>query len=315
MGKEWVLADTLLASAEADASKVAVVVGDRGETYATLVDEALRFARGLQELGLERGDRVVVQAQNGWGSVVAIYGVTLAGGVFVVVNPQTKSEKLAYVLRDSGAAFLVIQDSLLGVFTGITEPAAPDFRQAIVIGERGDDPPASLSLEQVVRSSEPAPARRGIATDLAALIYTSGSTGNPKGVMMRHAERRLHAAVALPLPPALRGRPHPQLPAARLRLRPVPAADGDSARRDARARAFVHVPSADRRPRGRARGDGVSRRSDRLLGAARSRARERGSRAPVGSARHEHRRGAPTFDPRRASCGSFPTRSSSRCTG
>jgi amino acid adenylation domain-containing protein len=185
MGAEWVLADTLLASAEADAGKAAIITGGRRETYATLLDEALRFARGLQELGLERGDRVVIQTQNGWGSVVAIYGVTLAGGVFVVINPQTKSDKLAYVLRDSGAAFLVIQDSLLGVFAEIDEPPAPTFRQPIVIGEASEAAP--VSVEQLVANSDPTPAGRAIATDLAALIYTSGSTGNPKGVMMRHS--------------------------------------------------------------------------------------------------------------------------------
>ena len=79
-------------------------------TYAELYDRALRFARVLQDSGLERGDRVALYLDNTATCATAIFGTLLAGGVFVVVNPQTKAEKLAYVLADSEAAVLVVEE-------------------------------------------------------------------------------------------------------------------------------------------------------------------------------------------------------------
>ena len=184
--EEWTIADTLTAAAGRDAQKTALVVGGRSYDYGTLADAALRVARSLQDLGLERGGRVVIQTTNSWESAVAVYAVTLAGGVFVVVNSQTKTEKLDYLLRDSGAEFLVIQESLLGVFLAVPDPV-PSLRHVVVVGPGERElPPSGLRFDELVAAAEPRPTRRGIPIDLAALIYTSGSTGNAKGVMMRH---------------------------------------------------------------------------------------------------------------------------------
>jgi acyl-CoA synthetase (AMP-forming)/AMP-acid ligase II len=184
--EEWIVGDTLVSAAERDGSKIAVIAGGRSYDYARLLDRALRLARALQDLGLERGGRVVIQAINSWDVAVAIYGVSLAGGVFVVVNAQTKSEKLAYVLHNSSAQFLIVQESLLGVFLEVAEPI-PSLSRVILVGSGSRDlPPDGLRFDELVTAADPAPTRHEIALDLAALIYTSGSTGNPKGVMMRH---------------------------------------------------------------------------------------------------------------------------------
>ena len=53
--------------------------------------------------GIKKGDRVAVYMNNSWESIVAIYGITLSGAAFLVINPQTKADKLQYILNDSGA--------------------------------------------------------------------------------------------------------------------------------------------------------------------------------------------------------------------
>jgi len=98
---EWLVGDTLVRSAERDAGAVAVEVDGESRTYEALLAESLRLAAGLRSLGLERGGRVVIQTTNSWETAVALYGTTLADGVFVVVNPQTKADKLGYMLADS----------------------------------------------------------------------------------------------------------------------------------------------------------------------------------------------------------------------
>ena len=93
------LHDSLLAGAAATPDKTALVVDGQRLTYAELLDSARRFAAALQRQGLERGDRVVVFTDNSLPCVVSIFGTLIAGGVFVVVNPQTKEDKLAYILE------------------------------------------------------------------------------------------------------------------------------------------------------------------------------------------------------------------------
>ena len=188
------LHDALLTSAALHPDKTAVVADGARHSYEALLDAALRLARALQDNGVRRGDRVAVYLDNSWPAVVAIYGTLLAGAVLTVINPQTKEEKLAFMLADSEARALVTERSLAPVFL----PAlahAPDVKCVICSGGLPDaaseGAPAYrhtlLGFDEALTGAEPRPVSRGvIPNDLAALIYTSGSTGNPKGVMLSH---------------------------------------------------------------------------------------------------------------------------------
>src|SRR5262249_23402918 len=98
MTVERLLQDTLLAAAAEAPSKEAVVTGRERTSYAALLDQSLRIARVLQDHGLERGDRVALLMDNSVACAASIFGALLGGGVFVVVNPQTKRDKLEYIL-------------------------------------------------------------------------------------------------------------------------------------------------------------------------------------------------------------------------
>jgi amino acid adenylation domain-containing protein len=173
-------------AAEGDAAeRAAVIVGGRPYTYRQLNDAAGRLAAALQRRGVGRGDRVAIYMDNTWPCVVSIYAALLAGGVFIVVNPQTKADKLAFMLRDSGAKVLLTDGHLAGVFMGVVAKL-DQLKGVICSGERpkvdgieGFDEVLAGALPAFV----PVPV---IPLDLAALIYTSGSTGNPKGVMQTH---------------------------------------------------------------------------------------------------------------------------------
>lgn len=179
------LHETLLAAAERDAAKIALIDDGTPHTYHELLRAARHLASAFRERGLRRGDRVVLYLENGWPCVVAIYAALLAGGAFVVVNPQTRIEKLAYLLEDSEAAILVLDGALLGA---AAPPAGVNAgRHLFYTGQIPGGWPAGARLDDVLTRAAPAPADPGlIPLDLAALIYTSGSTGQPKGVMMTH---------------------------------------------------------------------------------------------------------------------------------
>jgi long-chain acyl-CoA synthetase len=179
------LHETLLASAERAPDREAVVAGADRLAYAELQDRALRLAHGLQGLGVERGDRVAIFMDNSAACATAVYAALLAGGVFVVVNPQTKEDKLLYVLDDCEAAVLLTEGALTRTALAAARQA-PNVK-AVVAASPPDGVEGTLGFDDLVASSEPAPAPVGtIPLDLAALIYTSGSTGFPKGVMMTH---------------------------------------------------------------------------------------------------------------------------------
>jgi long-chain acyl-CoA synthetase len=176
------LQDSLVAAAGTVPEKT-VLVDEYGEcTYADLYDRALRFACALQDAGLARGDRVALYLDNSIQCATAIYGVLLAGGVFTVLNPQTKVDKLTYILNDSEATFLVSESHSAAVATAAAAHA-PTVRQ--VYATAGAE--SAVDLRATIESADPQP--RAVSTiplDLAALVYTSGTTGRPKGVMLSH---------------------------------------------------------------------------------------------------------------------------------
>ena len=180
------LHDSLLAAAADTPAKPALVADGRTWSYAELTDAALRFARALQDEGIARGDRIAIFMDNTSECAISIFGTLIAGGVFIVANPQTKADKLAYMLDDSEAALLATESTLARVWGPALEHAS-STPKLWCVGNRDVDG-SDFDLEAVLAGAEPAPTDFGtIPPDLAALIYTSGSTGNPKGVMMTHA--------------------------------------------------------------------------------------------------------------------------------
>jgi long-chain acyl-CoA synthetase len=179
------LHETLLVSAERAPDREAVVAGADRLAYAELAGNALRLARALQDLGVGRGDRVAIYMDNSAGCATAVYAAMLAGGVFVVVNPQTKEDKLLYVLDDCEATVLLTEGALTR--TALSAAAAAPSVEAVIAASAPEGVEGALAYDDVLASAEPDPRPAGtIPLDLAALIYTSGSTGFPKGVMMTH---------------------------------------------------------------------------------------------------------------------------------
>lgn len=180
------LHDALLRAKDDDwAQRRAVVAEGHAHSYGELLDASLRLASALVERGLERGDRVAIFMENGWPCVVSIFAISLAGGVVMIVNPQTKADKLAFILDDSGARMLLSEAHLSKDFLPALSRADEAIR-VICAGDVETGIPIE-SFDEVLRSSLPLAARSEIIPlDLAALIYTSGSTGQPKGVMQTH---------------------------------------------------------------------------------------------------------------------------------
>ena len=188
--------ELLAAAARRAPGGPAVVAGDTTLTYAELDRASDALAAALQRAGVRRGDRVAVMADNSAEVVVAVFAAAKAGGVFVVVNPTTKADKLAYILGDCGVTALIAHRRLARV-VGAALATSPGVRTVAWVGGVPEEgaPAGAVECDHLDfdRAATPGEAPRDpglIDADLTAIIYTSGSTGPPKGVMLTH--RNLH---------------------------------------------------------------------------------------------------------------------------
>lgn len=190
----------LLASRQGGAAPALIERG-RPVTYRTLLEESLRVARGLAQLGVRPGDRVALWLPNAAAWLALFFACARIGAMAVSVNTRFRSHELADILGRSGARVLVFWPRFKGI----------DFRSILA----ACDSPALEPLETIVAYSEagePAcralPGKRALAyTELAGgpaladdrsaphagcvLFTTSGTTKAPKFVV--HDQRTVLA--------------------------------------------------------------------------------------------------------------------------
>lgn len=143
-------------------------------TYAAAADEARRFAGFLRSAGVSRGDRVAIHVQNRCELATALFGVSLAGGIFVVLNAKLRPKGLAAILAQAGPAVIVVDEVTAANLEGI------DPGEARVVSL------ANGSWTEALAHAPLEGAWSGIDVDAACLVFTSGSTGTPRGVTLTH---------------------------------------------------------------------------------------------------------------------------------
>ncbi|HKH46439.1 MAG TPA: amino acid adenylation domain-containing protein [Thermoanaerobaculia bacterium] len=157
-------------------SAVAVELGSEQWTYRRLVGSARLLARHLRELGVGPDEIVGLCADRSPAMVVGMLAILEAGGAYLPLDPAYPPERLAFMLDDSGARVLLLQEpSILDQWHERVGTAA-DALHVVPLDDRWSSEEAmdeDLGVEV-------------IPDHLAYVIYTSGSTGRPKGVMATH---------------------------------------------------------------------------------------------------------------------------------
>lgn len=181
------LHELVLHAAERDGAARALTAGTETRGYAELADEVVRFASGVSALGLARSERVAIYLEKRLESVIAMFGTTLAGGVFVPVNPLLKAEQVAHILSDCNVRVLVTSPERIA---GLGEAIRPchDLQHIILVGARtaAQEHGGVTHHHWTDFERGSCTPHRVIDTDMAAILYTSGSTGRPKGVVLSH---------------------------------------------------------------------------------------------------------------------------------
>lgn len=165
-------------------NKIAVHYSDHEITFGELDDLASRFGKALQDLGVNKGDRVALYLPNLLQFVFTYYGALRVGAVVVTVSPLYKEKELGHILMDSGAKVLVCWEKLLPYFQGIKDK----MEVCSVIKTDSYSTSEVDDLKSLLAKSQrsPEPVKIDPKKDLALLQYTGGTTGIPKGAMLTH---------------------------------------------------------------------------------------------------------------------------------
>lgn len=172
-----------------------------GRWNAISSDELLRRARhiaaGLYSLGVRRGDRVAILSESRAEWTLTDAGCLFATAIDVPIYPTLTPSQVRYILKDSGARVLVVQNE--EKFLQIREILAdcPAIEHLILFEKPSGEVARALSLAeleargQTVEETQPGLISKTAhlikPDELATIIYTSGTTGEPKGVMLTHS--------------------------------------------------------------------------------------------------------------------------------
>ena len=162
--------------------RVAMVVEDdaRGTssiTYRELAERTARFAQLLRTMGVAAGDRVLIRLPNSIDYPTAFFGTLKRGAIAVPTSTLLTAEEVRYLLQDSQAVAMVIDEAGLEAMGGWLQGAGL-LREVIIAGS-----PLMRALAAV---SPVHPPERTRPQDPAYLVYTSGTSGYPKGVLHGH---------------------------------------------------------------------------------------------------------------------------------
>jgi len=153
--------------------------------------EVFEVARALQEAGVGRGDRVAILSQTRPEWSIADIAILSLGAVTVPIYSSVTSDEVFYILKDSLAKVIVVEDSVQREKVRPLLKQLENLKLGVTFEAAGDDDfkafrvwvkaPGQLSLEAWRENT------RSFGKDtLATLVYTSGTTGLPKGAELAH---------------------------------------------------------------------------------------------------------------------------------
>jgi amino acid adenylation domain-containing protein len=149
---------------------IALVVEEEHLTYQELNRRANQLAAYLKRLGVGAETPVGFCLDRSPEMVIGILGILKAGGTYAPLDPAYPKERLAFMLEDTKAPVLLVQQRLI--------EHLPEHQSGVVQIDDG--------WELIAQESEANPAPGVTADHLAYVMYTSGSTGKPKGIGIPH---------------------------------------------------------------------------------------------------------------------------------
>ena len=158
---------------------------DEEIAWRDFVDHIYAMAAGFWDAGLRTGDRAAIMMGNCPEFLYTYYAMVFMGVGAVPLNVAQRGEALAYILNDSGASAIVIDEGLGEYFTGIKD-RVPGVRLMVVRESTPSTGGDAVTVEEWLKAGRGRPPiQPQAATPADNILYTSGTTGPPKGVVNR----------------------------------------------------------------------------------------------------------------------------------
>jgi crotonobetaine/carnitine-CoA ligase len=153
-------------------------------TYGQVVEQALNWAAGLEQLGVAPGSVVLSMLPTSITAITSWLGVAWLRAIETGVNLEFRGRMLRYLLENSGAEIALVHDRFIDRFLDIG--ASTRLRAVVVVGgseQRVDGPWPVIAAGELLDGVEVKEHRDPDLQDVACMMYTSGTTGPSKGVL------------------------------------------------------------------------------------------------------------------------------------
>jgi long-chain acyl-CoA synthetase len=175
------LIDILFRAGKEAGSKVFMAEQKKKMTYTKTCSEVIRFASGLANIGIKKGDRVAILLNNCMEFVIAYFSIIYSGAEAVPINTFLRYEEVVYILKDCGAKCLITSPDFKGIISQLG--GLPELKNYISTGEI---PVKYIPYQDIFSDLKKEPPEIK-DSDTAVIIYTSGTTGYPKGALLTHS--------------------------------------------------------------------------------------------------------------------------------
>lgn len=173
----------------------AIIEGNKEYTYNQWGERIYKIANSLMRIGVTKGDKIAIVLKNHEQTVTAMMAIQIIGGIAVMCNPRSISDRIKYFLKDSDAKGIIFEKDTAKAANNALKDS-PKCRLHISIDTDDLIIDNTILFEKLVEDgNSEEPENQVKEDDVGIIIYTSGTTGEPKGVPITH-KMSFHRAIA-----------------------------------------------------------------------------------------------------------------------
>jgi len=167
-------------------------------TYADLAAKSNQVARHLKKLGNQKGDRVGIFINRAIESCYALYGILMAGCVYVPIDTNLPTQRILTLINDCSINTIISTHAYKKQIIGVLEIKST-LRHLVGISDLDSDTISCWDWSDILTLDESSLDINIKADDNAYIIYTSGTTGHPKGIVHTHQSGGSYAKLSADL--------------------------------------------------------------------------------------------------------------------